>query len=98
MIYIIQGLAVRRQDPNTNRSYFENLSITLFPSNVDRNNFNLAMDMQLPINAMMNNIGNDHNFVKTVLNDLLQVDEFTSKLYNIDRKIRKEGIAADHAL
>lgn len=92
------GLAVRRQDPNTNRSYFENLSITLFPSNVDRNNFNLAMDMQLPINAMMNNIGNDHNFVKTVLNDLLQVDEFTSKLYNIDRKIRKEGIAADHAL
>ncbi len=91
-------LTVRRRDPNTKAQVYNFLPVTLFPSPVNKHRFYEAIDIQKPINLMMDKIGNDNAFVEKVLSDLVKVDDFTEKLLNISRTVRKEGNAAEHAL
>ncbi len=91
-------MTVRRRDPNSKAHVYNHLPVTLFPSPVNRQCFNEAIAIQIPINQMMNKIGNDTAFVEEVLGDLIKVDDFTEKLLNISQTVRKEGQAAEHAL
>ena len=58
----------------------------------------MALKMQQPINAMINNISRDSVFLTESLSDLVSVDPFIRKLYDIYQTVQKEGVAARHML
>ncbi|CAH2097554.1 unnamed protein product [Euphydryas editha] len=64
----------------------------LLPSPFPRTEFNKAIELQPILNELMHKVAHDDEFLEHTLQNTLQVDEFTAKLYDIWVKVREEGI------
>ncbi|XP_026483272.1 glutathione synthetase-like isoform X3 [Vanessa tameamea] len=64
----------------------------LLPSPFPRTEFNKAIELQPILNELMHKVAHDDDFLEHTLQNTLQVDEFTAKLYEIWVKVKDEGI------
>ncbi|XP_045512088.1 glutathione synthetase-like isoform X1 [Pieris brassicae] len=64
----------------------------LLPSPFPRTEFTKAVDLQPVLNELMHKVSHDDEFLEKTLQNALEVDDFTAKLYNIWIKVREEGI------
>lgn len=65
---------------------------TLFPSFIPRNILIQAKDSQKDFNILMHRVAHDYDFLYESLKNVIKVDEFTKKLWDIYEIIRREGI------
>ncbi|CAG4939199.1 unnamed protein product [Colias eurytheme] len=65
----------------------------LLPSPFPRTEFTKAIDLQPVLNELMHKVAHDDEFLEKTLQNALQVDDFTAKLYDVWLKVREEGIA-----
>lgn len=70
----------------------------MFPSKISRSCFTEALEIQTPLNNLINNIATDHGFLESNLASLVQSDRFMSQLYSIYHTVHREGYAAEHML
>ncbi|XP_047540132.1 glutathione synthetase-like isoform X1 [Vanessa atalanta] len=64
----------------------------LLPSPFPRTEFNKAIELQPILNELMHKVAHDDDFLEHTLQNTLQVDEFTAKLFEIWVKVKDEGI------
>ncbi|XP_050673115.1 glutathione synthetase-like isoform X1 [Leptidea sinapis] len=64
----------------------------LLPSPFPRTEFAKAIELQPILNELMHKVAHDEEFLESTLQNALQVDEFTAKLYDVWVKVRSEGI------
>ncbi|XP_026483270.1 glutathione synthetase-like isoform X2 [Vanessa tameamea] len=70
----------------------------LLPSPFPRTEFNKAIELQPILNELMHKVAHDDDFLEHTLQNTLQVDEFTAKLYEIWVKVKDEGITQSLSL
>ncbi|XP_047506361.1 glutathione synthetase-like isoform X2 [Pieris napi] len=70
----------------------------LLPSPFPRTEFTKAVDLQPVLNELMHKVSHDDEFLEKTLQNALEVDDFTAKLYNIWIKVREEGITQSLSL
>ncbi|XP_045505135.1 glutathione synthetase-like isoform X2 [Colias croceus] len=70
----------------------------LLPSPFPRTEFTKAIDLQPVLNELMHKVAHDDEFLEKTLQNALQVDDFTAKLYDVWLKVREEGIAQSLSL
>ncbi|KAF4549383.1 Glutathione synthetase-like protein [Elsinoe fawcettii] len=101
---IAHGLAVRpahsfvseSQDPNT--SLAVTAPITLFPSPFPRNCFNDALTIQKSYNELYARIASEEPWLRDVVEELVEIDEFMAELWNVHKKVKEEGYLQDLTL
>jgi len=67
--------------------------VTLFPTKFPKKQFDFAIEIQKYFNELVHDISNDTAFLKEMLNNVINVDYFTSKLWDIYEIVAAEGIA-----
>lgn len=63
----------------------------LLPSSFPRKAFENTCEIQLILNKVMHAAAHDYDFLKETLNETIQVDSFTAKLFEIYETVREEG-------
>ncbi|XP_054727084.1 glutathione synthetase-like isoform X2 [Anastrepha obliqua] len=63
----------------------------LMPSSFPRKEFEKARNLQTIINQLMHNVAHDEEFLTTTLAETIKVDEFTSNLFNVYKKVLANG-------
>lgn len=66
---------------------------TLFPSPIPSRLYQHCIDIQPIISTLMLRIANDSAFIEESLKSVVEVDDFTKNLLNINRIVQKEGLA-----
>lgn len=69
------------------------LPVTLFPTRFPRNEFDYAMKIQNDFNILVNSVANDYNLLRDSLKDVVLVDDFTKRLWEICETVNREGVA-----
>ncbi|XP_041376800.1 glutathione synthetase-like [Gigantopelta aegis] len=87
------GLTKRPADAPDSENTVEFMPFTLFPSVVPLAAFVKARDSMTDFNRLMHKVAHDHSFLEQSLKNVIQVDEFTKRLWNIYITVRQEGIA-----
>lgn len=64
----------------------------LIPTPFPREQFNRAVNLQVPLNELMHKVAHDRLFLTECLKDTVQVDEFTGNLFKIYETVCEEGI------
>ncbi|XP_038218314.1 glutathione synthetase-like isoform X1 [Zerene cesonia] len=64
----------------------------LLPSPFPRTEFTKAIELQPVLNELMHKVAHNDEFLEKTLQNALQVDDFTAKLYDVWLKVREEGI------
>ncbi|CAG8688162.1 24243_t:CDS:10 [Cetraspora pellucida] len=72
--------------------------ISLFPSPFPKKEFELALELQPIFNLLFHKLSRDHELIEKVVGELINVDDFIQKLYNIYLTVRKEGITQQISL
>lgn len=88
---LMHGLSVR---PVTNKTkdILQHAPITLLPSVFPRSEFKKACDIQITLNKLIHHVAHDYKFLKNTLSDVVQVDDFTKRLFDIYETVINEGI------
>lgn len=68
------------------------LPVTLFPTQYPNEQFQFALSIQNHFNELIYTISNDYEFLRDTLENVIKVDDFTSRLWNIYETVVKEGI------
>ncbi|KAL8771560.1 MAG: hypothetical protein Q9209_003003 [Squamulea sp. 1 TL-2023] len=96
---ILNGLAVR---PSAAADQSESLAttapITLFPSLFPRACFDEAKAIQKAYNRLYVAIARDREWLKQVVVQLIEVDDFIAKLWDVHLEVEKEGYVQDLSL
>lgn len=101
---IAHGLAVRpapsfvepSQDPS---GVLANTApVTLFPSLFPRSCFEQGLAIQKTYNELYSAIARDELWLKSIVEQLLDVDDFVAKLWNTHLEVKKEGYVQDLSL
>lgn len=71
---------------------------TLLPSSFPKAEFEKAVEIQPVLNELMHNVAHDYEFLKNVLANTIQVDDFTRKLFEIYEIVYREGFAQSYSL
>ncbi|KAH8595725.1 hypothetical protein B0O99DRAFT_741158 [Bisporella sp. PMI_857] len=94
---IANGLAVR-PPPNVVAAEADPHSVlattapvTLFPSPFPRVCFEQAKSIQRAYNELYASIAQDEVFLKNIVSEILEVDEFIAKLWQVHLKVKEEG-------
>ncbi|CAF0925902.1 unnamed protein product [Brachionus calyciflorus] len=89
------GLIYFRPSENINErsnDLANQLPVTLFPTIYPRSEFQYALSIQTEFQKMIFQISQDYNFLKEALKTVIQVDDFTKRLWNIYDQVHTEGI------
>ncbi|XP_014220983.1 glutathione synthetase-like [Trichogramma pretiosum] len=70
----------------------------LLPSKYPKKEFNKAKQIQTSINALMHKVAHDYEFLQSTLKNTIEVDFFTSKLFDIYEKVHSEGFTQSISL
>ncbi|XP_038218315.1 glutathione synthetase-like isoform X2 [Zerene cesonia] len=70
----------------------------LLPSPFPRTEFTKAIELQPVLNELMHKVAHNDEFLEKTLQNALQVDDFTAKLYDVWLKVREEGITQSLSL
>ncbi|KAF2203700.1 glutathione synthase [Delitschia confertaspora ATCC 74209] len=101
---IANGLAVRpapsfiskEQDPSGVLA--STAPVTLFPSLFPRSCFLEGCRIQSAYNELYSAIARDEDWLKSIVEELIGVDDFVSRLWEIHTEVKKEGYAQDLSL
>ncbi|KAH0563249.1 hypothetical protein GP486_002182 [Trichoglossum hirsutum] len=72
--------------------------VTLFPSPFPRRCFEEALAIQTAYNELYSAIARDEPWLKGIVEELVEVDDFIAKLWDIHLAVKKEGYAQDLSL
>ncbi|CAK7236802.1 Glutathione synthetase [Sporothrix bragantina] len=72
--------------------------VTLFPSPFSRSCFEEAQGAQEPYNELYAKISQDEAFLSRVVAEVAGGDEFTTKLWGVHERVKKEGYTHKHSL
>ena len=101
---IAHGLAVRpapsfvqpSQDPSGVLA--STAPVTLFPSLFPRSCFDEGLSIQNAYNELYSAIARDESWLKSIVEELVHVDDFVAKLWQTHLEVKKEGYAKVNAL
>ncbi|KAF2263903.1 glutathione synthase [Lojkania enalia] len=101
---IAHGLAVRpapsfvsqAQDPSGVLA--TTAPITLFPSLFPRSCFEQGLAIQNAYNELYSAIARDEEWLKGIVEELIHVDDFVERLWNVHLEVKKEGYVQDLSL
>ncbi|TIA65621.1 glutathione synthetase large chain [Aureobasidium pullulans] len=101
---IANGLAVRpvtswiskEQDPVG--SLAVTAPVTLFPSLFPRNCFEQGLGIQTAYNELYAAIASNETWLKQIVEELVEVDDFIAELWKVHQAVKKEGYAQDTTL
>lgn len=65
--------------------------VTLFPSPFPRVCFEQAKSIQTAYNTLYASISQDEEFLEAIVNEILEVDDFIAKLWDVHLKVKVEG-------
>ncbi|KAL4703755.1 hypothetical protein ACJJTC_017543 [Scirpophaga incertulas] len=89
---LMHGVGMRDKQ-HFNKDTIQIAPFVLLPSPFPRTEFTKAVDLQPVLNELMHKVAHDDKFLENTLQNALEVDDFTAKLYDIWLKVREEGIA-----
>ncbi|KAL8819050.1 MAG: hypothetical protein Q9223_002428 [Gallowayella weberi] len=101
---ILNGLAVRPSidliplDVDPSRSLAITAPVTLFPSLFPSACFSEARAIQQAYNELYAAIARDREWLKQIVERLIEVDDFIAKLWNVHLEVEKEGYVQDLSL
>lgn len=101
---ILNGLAVRPSpafvpaEINQSGSVAVTAPVTLFPSLFPRSCFNEARAIQSSYNELYAAIARDRNWLKAIVEELIEVDDFIAKLWEVHLEVEKEGYVQNLSL
>ncbi|KAL8349578.1 hypothetical protein RB598_005104 [Gaeumannomyces tritici] len=74
------------------------VAVTLFPSPFPKNCFEQAQAAQKPYNELYAKISQDEDFLRQMVEEVMDGDEFISKLWGVHLKVKEEGYVQDLSL
>ncbi|XP_011501064.1 PREDICTED: glutathione synthetase-like [Ceratosolen solmsi marchali] len=89
--WIIMHGAGMRSKNNFNEDQIQIVPFLLLPSCYPRKEFESAKEVQILLNELMHNVAHDYDFLTNTLKNTIEVDTFTSKLFNIYQLVHSEG-------
>ncbi|KAI4137130.1 MAG: hypothetical protein L6R39_007461 [Caloplaca ligustica] len=101
---ILNGLAIRPSpsfispDVDPSGSIAVTAPVTLFPSLFPRSCFEEARAIQKAYNELYAAIARDESWLKEIVEELIEVDDFIANLWNVHLEVEKEGYAQDLSL
>lgn len=90
---VLSGLQMRPVESPSSSELMHHGPFTLFPSIIPRKILYQAKDAQKDFNLLMHRVANDYDFLFESLKNVIKVDEFTKKLWDIYETVWKEGIS-----
>ncbi|XP_004536430.1 glutathione synthetase isoform X1 [Ceratitis capitata] len=94
---IMHGAAMRSK-ANFSPDALNFAPFILTPSSFPRKEFEKAKELQTIINQLMHNVAHDEEFLTTTLAETIKVDEFTSNLFNVYKKVLANGFGQQISL
>ncbi|KAI4199125.1 MAG: hypothetical protein LQ350_004815 [Teloschistes chrysophthalmus] len=101
---ILNGLAVRPssaflpKDIDSSGSLAVTAPVTLFPSLFPRSCFDEAREIQQAYNELYSSISRDRAWLKEIVEELIEVDDFIARLWKVHLEVEKEGYVQDLCL
>ncbi|KAL9593932.1 MAG: hypothetical protein Q9179_005627 [Wetmoreana sp. 5 TL-2023] len=101
---ILNGLAVRPStsfvsaDVNRSGSLAVTAPVTLFPSLFPTSCFVEARAIQIAYSELYATIARDRDWLRKIVEELIEVDDFIAKLWNVHLAVEKEGYVQDLSL
>ncbi|KLU84277.1 glutathione synthetase large subunit, partial [Magnaporthiopsis poae ATCC 64411] len=74
------------------------VAVTLFPSPFPKNCFEQAQAAQKPYNELYAKISQDEDFIRQMVEEVIDGDEFIAKLWGVHLKVKEEGYVQDLSL
>ena len=65
----------------------------LFPSPFPKQEFARSLELQPILNELMHKVAHDREFLTKTLQNTIQVDDFTRRLFEIYETVQNEGVA-----
>ncbi|KAK7884764.1 hypothetical protein WMY93_027887 [Mugilogobius chulae] len=88
---LLNGVLMRTKEASNSAELVTYAPFTLFPTPVPKAVFQQALNVQTHYNSLVDKISQNANFLNEALASTVEVDEFTSRLFEIHRQILKEG-------
>ncbi|QSL66858.1 hypothetical protein MERGE_001245 [Pneumocystis wakefieldiae] len=91
----VHGINIRIKHSEQDKKHFfshQNVPLTLYPSLFPSIAFEKAKAIQCDFNKLYAFIANDEEFMCQVMENLINIDDFIKKLWNIHLEVKKKGI------
>ncbi|KAL8997267.1 MAG: hypothetical protein Q9169_003409 [Polycauliona sp. 2 TL-2023] len=101
---ILNGLAIRPPagllpvDPSFSAALAATAPVTIYPSLFPRTCFDEARAIQKAYNELYAAIARDRDWLKQIVEQLIEVDDFIAKLWSVHLEVEKEGYAQNLSL
>ncbi|KAL3859765.1 hypothetical protein ACJMK2_009961 [Sinanodonta woodiana] len=90
---LLYGVQMRRADDPSNPATVDFAPMTLFPSLLPLAIYEEAKSLQIHFQTLMHRAAHDQTFLDKCFKNVIQVDEFTKKLWEIYQEVQKQGLA-----
>ncbi|CAK8684781.1 unnamed protein product [Clavelina lepadiformis] len=80
---VSKGIVILCKDDQSSVKRYKCAPFTLFPSPITKDGFQLLTFLQPHINKLIHDVSQDDEFMSSVFQSVIKVDDFTKKLYNI---------------
>ncbi|XP_048752189.2 glutathione synthetase-like [Ostrea edulis] len=88
---LIDGALMRTKENPGSSVVVNHSPFALFPSVVPQSLMEKAKGIQKSFNLLMHRVSHDHHFLEQALQNVIKVDDFTRRLWNIYNTVREEG-------
>ncbi|KAK3584563.1 hypothetical protein CHS0354_030570 [Potamilus streckersoni] len=89
---LLYGVQMRKAEDPSNPATVDFAPMTLFPSLLPRAIFEEAKSLQIHFQRLMHRAAHDHAFLVNCFKTVIQVDEFTRKMWEIYLEVQKQGL------
>ncbi|XP_052818920.1 glutathione synthetase-like [Mya arenaria] len=90
---VLHAVVMRPQNDPGSKSHVEYAPMTLFPSPLPRGVLAEAKALQPYFNRLIHQVAHDHEYLWHCLHNVVKVDDYTRRLWDIYTTVRKEGSA-----
>ncbi|KAL5017552.1 hypothetical protein ScPMuIL_007141 [Solemya velum] len=87
----LHGIVMRTAELPGSSEVMNHAPFTLFPSIVPQQLFHSILSTQTDFNLLMHKVSHDHEFLCNCLKNVIEVDDFTRRLWGVYTTVRKEG-------
>lgn len=88
---LLYGVLMRTKEASNSPELATYAPFTLFPTPVLKTVFQQALDVQTHYNTLVDKISQNADFLEEALASTVEVDDFTARLFKIQKQILKEG-------
>ncbi|KAK9304657.1 hypothetical protein QLX08_004076 [Tetragonisca angustula] len=90
---LMHGVCMRSKQ-KLNKNVLQFAPFILMPSPFPKKEFENACQIQIVLNILIHRVAQDYNFLKETLEEIVKVDNFTEKLFEICKIVNSEGGSA----